>query len=205
VEDIGLLPLVFNQPTFRFLIAGTRANPPAFVEGMQTLFMAMDGQRPDFFMMRTPYFNGGLFTDSQPGVHDGMEVLDLTQIAGAIDVLEEVSEADWRDVNPTIFGTLFEGALDEGRRAQLGAHYTGESDIRLVVEPVLMQPLYRLWDDIQAEAAPLMQLYLHPDTTPRKPESIWCSFMNACWRRWALPAYSTRPVAAATSCTSACA
>src|SRR5690606_7117882 len=56
-------------------------------------------------------------------------------------------------------------------RSALGAHYTSEADIRLIVEPVLMQPLYRLWDDTRREAEPLLQLYLDPQTAPRDYEN----------------------------------
>ncbi|CAG0985589.1 hypothetical protein ARNL5_02824 [Anaerolineae bacterium] len=164
VEDVGLMPRPFDQPVFRYLTDGARSTASAFVPELQRLFEAMDGLRGHFVMKAVPYFNGGLFGDSQPGAGDGKEVLDLTEIPGAIDLLEKVSEADWRRVNPTIFGTLFEGALDENKRAQLGAHYTSEEDIRLVVEPVLMEPLYRLWAEIQAEAEPLLQKYLKGGT-----------------------------------------
>jgi hypothetical protein len=123
----------------------------------------MDGQQSTFLMEYVPYFNGGLFTDSQPGAGDGLEVLDLTVIPGAVEVLRDVAQVEWGSVNPTIFGTLFEGALDINKRAQLGVHYTSEADIRLVVEPVLMQPLYREWESVQAEAGPLLQTYLTSD------------------------------------------
>lgn len=165
-EDIGLMPLPFGQPAFRYITVGAHETPSAFVRVLRELFMGMDGQMQDFIMKPVPYFNGGLFADSSPGANDGLEVLDLTQIPGGINILGEVSEADWRFVNPTIFGTLFEGALDENKRAQLGAHYTSESDIRLLIEPVLMQPLYRQWDDIRAEAEPLLQIYLE-NATPK--------------------------------------
>lgn len=163
-EDVGLMPRLGTLPVFRYLTEGAWKMPIAFTSELQTLFEAMDGQRSHFIMEAVPYFNGGLFADSQPGAGDGKEVLDLTEIPGAIDLLEKVSEADWRRVNPTIFGTLFEGALDENKRAQLGAHYTSEEDIRLVVEPVLMEPLNRLWAEIQAEAEPLLQKYLKGGT-----------------------------------------
>ena len=50
-------------------------------------------------------------------------------------------------------GTLFERALDESQRAQLGAHYTSEADIKTLVEPVLMQPFRREWAKIKGELA----------------------------------------------------
>src|SRR5258707_4459182 len=131
---------------------------------MELLFKAMDGQVRTFLMRPVPYFNGGLFRESAKGADDGTEALDLTQIPGGLDLLGKASEADWRYVNPTIFGTLFEGALDISKRAQLGAHYTSEADIRLIIEPVLMQPLYRQWDEIRGEAEPLLQTYLNAET-----------------------------------------
>ena len=48
-------------------------------------------------------------------------------------------------------GTLFERALDENQRSQLGAHYTSETDIKTLVEPVLMSPLRREWSEIKSE------------------------------------------------------
>jgi hypothetical protein len=168
-EDVELMPRPFDQPVFRFLVEGAGTAPEEFAPQLETLFKAMDGQARTFMMKPVPYFNGGLFADTGSGAADGTEALDLTEIPGAISLLGKVSEADWRRVNPTIFGTLFEGALDESKRAQLGAHYTSEADIRLVVEPVLMQPLYRLWTEIQAEAEPLMQVFLKAET-PRSTQ-----------------------------------
>jgi type II restriction/modification system DNA methylase subunit YeeA len=169
-EDVGLLPRVGSVPAFRWLLERVKAEAASqFVPALTELFEAMDGQREYFYLARVPYFNGGLFADSAPGANDGKEVLDITQLPAnvGLELLSQVAEADWRFVNPTIFGTLFEGALDESKRAQLGAHYTSEADIRLVIEPVLMQPLYRLWDAIRTEAEPLLQTYRDSSATPR--------------------------------------
>ena len=160
VEDVGLMPEPFGQPAFRYITVGARETPEAFVRVTRELFMGMNGEMSDFIMKRVPYFDGQLFAESAPGQDDGLEVLDLTLVPGGIDLLAEASEADWRHVNPSIFGTLFEGALDPAKRAQLGAHYTGEADIRLVVEPVLMDPLNSAWDSARAEAEPLLQSFL---------------------------------------------
>jgi len=50
-------------------------------------------------------------------------------------------------------GNLFERGLDPDHRAQLGAHYTSEEDIKTLVEPVLMAPLRREWSNIKGELA----------------------------------------------------
>jgi hypothetical protein len=34
------------------------------------------------------------------------------------------TQCDWLNVEPTIFGTLFERTLDPAKRARIGAHYT---------------------------------------------------------------------------------
>ena len=65
--------------------------------------------------------------------------------------LLQAAEQDWSQVDPSIFGTLFERVIDEEKRAQLGAHYTSEADIMLIVEPVLMAPLKRKWDAVRRE------------------------------------------------------
>lgn len=171
-EDVDLLPRPFGQPIFRYIVeSAANGVPEMFVETMQMLFGAMDGRVPGFIMKPVPYFNGGLFADSAPGRDDGLEVLDLTLIPEALNVLKENSEADWRKVDPSIFGTLFEGALDPKKRAQLGAHFTSEADIRLIVEPVLMQPLNREWDAIRDQAEPLMQTYLKKETPRSEQEA----------------------------------
>ncbi len=51
-------------------------------------------------------------------------------------------------------GNLFERGLDPDQRAQLGAHYTSEEDIKTLVEPVLMTPLRREWSKLKGELAP---------------------------------------------------
>jgi MmeI, DNA-methyltransferase domain len=66
---------------------------------------------------------------------------------GELKVLTEAARLDWSSVEPAIFGTLFERSLDPSQRARLGAHYTSKEDILAIVEPVLMAPLRREWDE----------------------------------------------------------
>jgi hypothetical protein len=176
-EDVGLLPeMPGGDSVFRYLVRKSSRAANEFTRRLRELFQAMNGESETFMMEPVPYFNGGIFaasTDSTDSEDDGAEVLDLTQIhySGIFTDLDRVSGADWQRVNPTIFGTLFERALDESKRAQLGAHYTSEEDIRLVIEPVLMAPLYEQWESIQAEAAPLVQKYQDTATSPREKQT----------------------------------
>ena len=86
------------------------------------------------------YFNGGLFDD------DSVLPLDSADM----DIIANIDALDWGAIEPSIFGTLFERGLDPSKRSQLGAHYTSKDDILLIVEPVLMAPLRREWEEVQA-------------------------------------------------------
>jgi hypothetical protein len=91
------------------------------------------------------HFNGGLFADA--------EVVDL--LPGEIDRLVRANECDWSNVEPSIFGTLFERTLDPGKRSQIGAHYTSKEDIMTLLEPVVMASLRREWEEVKARCEKL--------------------------------------------------
>ena len=141
-EDTGLLP----KKLFSELIKAGLDDPAHFAVTLENLFavMAVGGT---FGVHKIRHFNGHLFEEST--------VFELT--AGEMRELGEAAEADWQFIQPTIMGTLFERALDENQRAQLGAHYTSESDIKTVVEPVLMAPLRREWATLNASLLPSFQ------------------------------------------------
>ncbi len=139
-EDVGLLP----KGVFTKLLAFGAQYPDDFPAQMQALLEAMrDGG--NFNLERITRFNGGLFA------HIDVVPLTKDELRG----LAEAASLDWGSVEPAIFGTLFERSLDPGKRAQLGAHYTGRADIERVVEPVVMAPLRRRWDEVRTEAEPL--------------------------------------------------
>jgi type II restriction/modification system DNA methylase subunit YeeA len=135
VEDIELLP----ERIFRSTIEGAKKDPSRLGKRLQGLFdaMAVGG---DFGPVTVPWFNGGLFKE-------GEAVIDLT--AEDIDQLARLNSFDWADVEPSIFGTLFERTLDPAKRSQIGAHYTSREDIITLLEPVLMAPLRREWQAVQ--------------------------------------------------------
>ena len=59
-------------------------------------------------------FNGNLFAEAK-ALPLGRE---------EIGELAEAANKDWHEVEPAIFGTLLEQALDPAERKRLGAHYT---------------------------------------------------------------------------------
>jgi hypothetical protein len=69
--------------------------------------------------------------------------------------LIEASRSDWREVEPAIFGTLLERALDPVERHKLGAHYTPRAYVERLVLPTVIEPLRAEWQAVQAAAVTL--------------------------------------------------
>ena len=135
-EDIGLLP----EKLFSKLLNTGKGDPKRLTGLLKNLFTAM-ASGGDFGADSILWFNGGLFSDP--------ESIELTWSE-----IEEVSKANahnWADVEPSIFGTLFERTLDPAKRSQIGAHYTSREDILTLIEPVVMQPLRREWATVREQ------------------------------------------------------
>ena len=137
-SDIGLLP----RGAFSELLNAQAANAGVFRDALADLFGAMvEGGR--FGPQTIHWINGDLFTDRD--VPD-----DLT--TQEIRILQQLDALNWAEVEPAIFGALFERILDQKKRAALGAHYTSRADIETLVEPVLMAPLRREWEAVREAA-----------------------------------------------------
>ncbi len=137
-EDVRLLP----EGLFLKVVARGAKRPETFNANVGALFGAMS-EGGEFNLEDVLRFNGGLFADA--------DVVALE--ANELRVLAEAARLDWASVEPTIFGTLFERSLDPSQRSRLGAHYTSKEDILAVVEPVLMAPLRREWDEVRDRAS----------------------------------------------------
>ncbi len=140
-EDAGLLP----EGLFSRIVRQHFRHPATFDRAVRSLFteMAKGGfSGAD----EIAHFNGDLFNI--------VDTVELSTVA--LHRLGEACDRNWRDIEPSIFGTLFERALDASKRTETGAHYTGAEDIKLVVEPVVMRPLRREWDSVRHEVTALL-------------------------------------------------
>lgn len=136
-EDIELLPArLFTQ-----LLSDCRGAVDKFEASAEFLWRAMDegGFHPTI-MRQLLRFNGGLFHEPSalPLSEDQLSLLLLA------------ADADWQDVEPAIFGTLLERALDPKERHKLGAHFTPRAFVEQLVRVALMEPLREDWRSVLA-------------------------------------------------------
>jgi uncharacterized tellurite resistance protein B-like protein len=156
-EDTGLLP----KNLFSDIAKTGIDDPKLFAETLEKLFAVM-AKGGTFGKDKIRYFNGHLFEDST--------VFELTE--AELRALATAGEADWQFIEPSIMGTLFERALDENQRSQLGAHYTSEADIRTLVEPVLMAPDGRFLGDVGELIAKIFYRMTLNDTQEKGHDAV---------------------------------
>ena len=139
-EDARLLP----SGLFSRAIRAVEKRPEEASAQLGDLFAKMS--KGGFFGAdEIHWFNGGLFDDATVLPLDSD---DLKLIGDTAD------EHDWSEIDPAIFGNLFEQALKATReRPALGAHYTDREKILKIVGPVIIRPLTAEWEAARAEIA----------------------------------------------------
>ncbi|MDE8349350.1 MAG: class I SAM-dependent DNA methyltransferase [Acidocella sp.] len=138
-EDTGLLP----EKSFNQLLAECETQPESFVPMVTQLWVAMDkGEYAYAIKQKVRRFNGAFFKNS--------EVLPLG--VAQISALRTAAVYDWREVDPSIFGTLLEQALDLAERKSLGAHYTPRAYVERLVVATIIEPLRQDWTQALATA-----------------------------------------------------
>jgi hypothetical protein len=135
-EDVDLIP----RGGFTELLHKLRGHPEHAQPALKGLWETMNtGGFSQVLMQDLKRFNGGLFKDA-----DALPLNDLQ-----LGLLIEAAEADWKQVEPAIFGTLLERALDKRQRHKLGAHYTPRAYVQRLVTPTIIEPLREDWRDVQ--------------------------------------------------------
>jgi hypothetical protein len=138
-EDVGLLP----HRSFTELLKRLQNKPDNFAPMLENLWQTMNqGGFSPILESTVLKFNGGMFSTATA------IPLDRDQMA----LLLKAAEADWRYVEPAIFGTLLERALNPRERHKLGAHYTPRAYVERLVLPTVIEPLRDEWQEVQTAA-----------------------------------------------------
>lgn len=141
-EDVELGGL--KKGDFTRLLESLRATPAGIVPTIQALWKEMNEGCEFSPILRSHIqrFNGSLF-NTQAVPHLSADQLEL---------LIEAAKAEWTNVEPAIFGTLLERALDPHERHKLGAHFTPRAYVERLVMPTVIEPLREDWADVYATA-----------------------------------------------------
>ncbi len=130
-EDLQMLP----AHMLTRLLDGLAEDPRrSSADDLGQLFrcVADPGGRPQHgIYANVPFANGGLFAHPA-AVHLEPEEVGVLRTAAR--------QFDWKRVEPSIFGSLLQGALGKERQWALGAHFTAEADILEIVRPTVVDP-----------------------------------------------------------------
>ena len=141
-EDVELLP----KNSFTDLLESLPASGEGFEQLVQQLFSEMNTGTGNGISVvlrkKLLHFNGGLFADDAVLPINGLQ----------LGLLKEAARQNWGNVEPAIFGTLLERALNPDERHQLGAHYTPRAYVERLVLPTVIEPLRAEWENVRAAA-----------------------------------------------------
>ena len=141
-EDVGLLPKRIFSDAFE----GWWDAPERFKPAIEELWQKMNEGGVLWGKGKVWRFNGGLFSDPA--------AIDLNRFQ--LHALREAAESNWAHVDPSIFGTLLERALDPKERHRLGAHYTPRAYVERLVRPTIEEPLRKEWDSVRGSVRALI-------------------------------------------------
>jgi hypothetical protein len=134
-QSVELLP----KDSFVGLLRKCETDPTKFEPMVSQLWEAMNtGAFAYALETQVKRFNGEFFR------HNRALALGREEIGE----LRAAAECDWRDVDPSIFGTLLEQALDADERRRLGAHYTPRAYVERLVVATILEPLRVEWANV---------------------------------------------------------
>ncbi len=130
-EDTG----IFKKDIFTNSIGSHTKEDGSDLQGyLEKLFTRLDqrgdGSYPE--LKDFPYVNGSLFSEQSAIPFFSKKARRL---------LIENGEQDWQNINPDIFGSMFQVVIDPALRHELGAHYTSRENIMKVINPLFLDEL----------------------------------------------------------------
>ncbi|GAA0209749.1 hypothetical protein GCM10009537_12390 [Corynebacterium riegelii] len=109
---------------------------------LRELFASLDTVEPadkPAYLAGFPYVNGRLFRENA--------LLTVPRFtAKARETLIDLGTLKWQDINPDIFGSMFQAIVTPGQRSNLGQHYTSVPNILKTIEPLFLDELKEEFD-----------------------------------------------------------
>lgn len=150
-EDTGL----FNEKQFTNAIKLTQLDGTDLHDFFTQLFVSLDSA--DHSGMPVPYssfphVNGSLFNTSKHAI----AIPDFDYEARHL--ILECGSLNWGEINPDIFGTMFQGVVDPDHRDENGMDYTSVPNIMKVIEPLFLNGLWERYYEIENTPSSLREL-----------------------------------------------
>lgn len=149
-EDTG----IFEKSLFTETLSNlTRPDGSDLSSFFDKLFQALDDRKRTECSERLkvfPYVNGKLFAEHFPIPQFNAKLRGL--------IIECGSELNWADINPDIFGSMFQAVSVVKDRSELGQHYTSVPNIMKVISPLFLDSLYADFERWKDDASKLTSL-----------------------------------------------
>jgi len=101
-----------------------------------------------------PYVNGSIFDTTRHAI----AIPDFN--AQARHLILECAKSNWGEINPDIFGTIFQSIVDGQKRDESGMDYTSVPNILKVIEPLFLEELRELFDKYYDDVNKLLKLLI---------------------------------------------
>lgn len=120
-----------------------------------TLFEALDTKEKNSYtspFSNFPYVNGSLFDETK-----GIAIPKFN--AQARKLILDCGALSWAEINPDIFGSMFQSIVDDSLRETHGMHYTSVPNIMKTIEPLFLDELREEFDKNYENDKKLQQLW----------------------------------------------
>lgn len=145
---------IFGKNQFSNAVASyTQEDGSDLKDFLHILFDSLDASDKSEYpahLAAFPYVNGQLFSDFTDIPAFNKQARDL--------LLESASKLDWSQINPDIFGSMFQAVVRPGERTSLGQHYTSVPNIMKTIEPLFLDELKGEFNNSYDDARKLEKL-----------------------------------------------
>jgi len=138
---------IFNKQQFQdYIEQRTNTDGSDLAAKLQELFQALNTPKENRFknldeqLADFPYINGKLFE----------EILPVASFDSKMrQALLNCCYIDWSKISPAIFGSMFQSVMNPHERRNLGAHYTGETNILKLIKPLFLDQLWKEFESVK--------------------------------------------------------
>ncbi len=151
-ESAGIFP---QRKMFTDYLSNYKDSKVSFRRALIELFEVLNtpvDKRSEFIgddLKNFPYIDGGLFDE---------EKFDFPEFkTDARNIFFDMAKLKWQDIDPTIFGAVFESTLqnfedEKNIRRDEGIHYTSPENIQKITDPLFFDELYKKFQNVKTRA-----------------------------------------------------